>query len=396
MHTRHNRRVHVLLVGLLVLAVGEATGQTYVKRRPVRRHIATNRTFGHLTLSDYDRGERNLFSLMLDGTTLGDGVGGTFGSGRANRLQLIIKSFQSDDRTRGISLWGEFVDNLADYHQPVDLDRVALYVARQSCPAPSDAALFYGRQLAYIRDSMDLLADYVQSLQDRRAVLSRQNRLTPDAAATVDQELIRAKADWDILAIRERSANRDYRGAVGSDARYQRRMGSILGDLYEEAGQRVRYYDDGHRCDSTCRYHVYDGSRFVYLRHHRHGPGCGHALINGRWVVARSASAPAAPHVCDRNCNDHYYDNGRLIVLKNHRHGPGCGHRWDGSHWVLAATRRVVRTVPPGHRCTANCTDHYYDGTRVVVLKNHHHAKGCGHAFNGKYWVDIKSTRGRH
>ncbi len=44
----------------------------------------------------------------------------------------------------------------------------------------------------------------------------------------------------------------------------------------------------------------------------------------------------AADHVCDERCYDHVYNGSRVIVLRGHRHGPGCGHRWNGRYWVIA------------------------------------------------------------
>lgn len=40
------------------------------------------------------------------------------------------------------------------------------------------------------------------------------------------------------------------------------------------------------------------------------------------------------PHVCTPDCHTHYYTGRRLVVLDNHRHGPGCGHAWSGRYWV--------------------------------------------------------------
>ena len=121
-----NRFVCVALLGLFVFSASDVAAQSYAKRRSSRRHIHTNRSFGHVTLSDYDRSDRNLFNLTLESTSLGEDVGRMFVEGRENRLSLIIESYQSGDQNRGISLWGQFVDNLADYDQPVDLDRIAL------------------------------------------------------------------------------------------------------------------------------------------------------------------------------------------------------------------------------------------------------------------------------
>ncbi len=41
-------------------------------------------------------------------------------------------------------------------------------------------------------------------------------------------------------------------------------------------------------------------------------------------------------HVCTHGCHHHYYNGSRLVVLRSgHRHGPGCGHHWSGTYWVV-------------------------------------------------------------
>jgi len=92
-------------------------------------------------------------------------------------------------------------------------------------------------------------------------------------------------------------------------------------------------------------------------------------------------------HVCDVNCHEHYEHEGRVVVVERHRHGPGCGHEWDGRRWVIVrtSTRRPVRTA---HVCTLNCHHHYYSGTKIVQLPaSHRHTAGCGHAYDGNRWV---------
>jgi hypothetical protein len=39
-------------------------------------------------------------------------------------------------------------------------------------------------------------------------------------------------------------------------------------------------------------------------------------------------------HVCSGDC-DHYYHEGRYLVIRGHHHGPGCGHHLEGIRWVL-------------------------------------------------------------
>jgi hypothetical protein len=103
------------------------------------------------------------------------------------------------------------------------------------------------------------------------------------------------------------------------------------------------------------------------------------------------ATRVAVAHTCTRDCHHHYYDGTRLVVLRDHRHGPGCGHTWNGKHWVRVK-RKVVK--PAVHVCTRDCHHHYYDGKKLVVLKNHRHRPGCGHRWDGRHWVRV-STKPR-
>ena len=53
--------------------------------------------------------------------------------------------------------------------------------------------------------------------------------------------------------------------------------------------------------------------------------------------TARGEVVAVAPgHVCAGDC-DHYYDGGRYYYVKGHRHGPGCGHVLRGGVWVVAS-----------------------------------------------------------
>lgn len=102
-------------------------------------------------------------------------------------------------------------------------------------------------------------------------------------------------------------------------------------------------------------------------------------------------------HVCTRNCYNHYYNGSRVVVLRHHRHHPGCGHVWNGRYWVLASRRghpRNVTRVPARHVCTRAC-NHYWNGSRLVTIRGHHHHRGCGHVWNGTYWVVARSHHGK-
>ncbi len=52
-------------------------------------------------------------------------------------------------------------------------------------------------------------------------------------------------------------------------------------------------------------------------------------------------------HVCSHDCHDHYWDGTRVVVLAGgHRHGPHCGHNWNGSRWIIVGKH----AFKPSHR----------------------------------------------
>jgi len=51
----------------------------------------------------------------------------------------------------------------------------------------------------------------------------------------------------------------------------------------------------GHACSDICT-HYYHRGHFYLVEGHRHGPGCGHALQQGLWIVMEDARpSPRAP-----------------------------------------------------------------------------------------------------
>ena len=98
-------------------------------------------------------------------------------------------------------------------------------------------------------------------------------------------------------------------------------------------------------------------------------------------------------HVCSEHCYDHCYDGGRVVVIRGHRHGHDCGHFWDGRHWVIV--RAGLHPHHGAHVCSPSCHHHYYDGARLVVLDGHRHRPGCGHEWDGRFWVRIGKAPAR-
>lgn len=95
-------------------------------------------------------------------------------------------------------------------------------------------------------------------------------------------------------------------------------------------------------------------------------------------------------HVCGVDCHEHYYDGRKTVIVSGHRHGPGCGHHWDGRRWVVV---RSQPKPPQGHQCTIDCHHHAYSSYgHEISLRNHRHGPGCGHVYNGHRWVAASGT----
>lgn len=163
-------------------------------------------------------------------------------------------------------------------------------------------------------------------------------------------------------------------------------------------GQRGRQVSANHVCDHTCYNHVYNGSKVVVLRNHRHGPSCGHVWSGRHWsavgkpshaVNVSYTSSYRNSHQCDRQCDQHFWNGSRLIKLNNHKHGYGCGHQFKNNRWEISfrATKHGSRFSLSGHTCNENCHNHYWNGAKLVSLKRHRHRANCGHQWDGSHWV---------
>lgn len=90
-------------------------------------------------------------------------------------------------------------------------------------------------------------------------------------------------------------------------------------------------------------------------------------------------------HVCSIDCDEHYVRDSKVVVVRGHRHGSGCGHEWDGRQWVIVRTPSKV--VVKGHVCTPRCAHYYDQNGKVVVLRGHRHGRDCGHVYDGQRWT---------
>ena len=147
----------------------------------------------------------------------------------------------------------------------------------------------------------------------------------------------------------------------------------------------VVYVERGHVCTRLCDDHYWNGSRTVVLRGHHHHPGCGHVFRNGHWILAASVGSRhvhlGASHVCGPNCRDHYWNGSKYVILRGHRHGPGCGHVLVHNRWVLAkSSSHKTRVVRPG---------------KTRVIRGHKSSTSSKHRIKGKASVKGKAKSGR-
>lgn len=164
----------------------------------------------------------------------------SFDDRRQTQVRSVIRLYREGNRAQAVRTWGGFVASLVDYHDPVDLDEIMLYVSRESCFHDDDAVLFHTQKLAFLRDSADRLDYYIHELENRRAGLLNRGRYSTDALEDIESELVRARAERDIVSIRMRSADKAYETGVLGSHNYEDRFGRVFGELYSEAGTRIR------------------------------------------------------------------------------------------------------------------------------------------------------------
>jgi hypothetical protein len=94
-------------------------------------------------------------------------------------------------------------------------------------------------------------------------------------------------------------------------------------------------------------------------------------------------------HVCNRDCHDHYYDGQRVVVIRDrHRHGPECGHHWDGRHWmVVKKGKSKVRRHAHVHGDSCGCAFEPRGNKWVKIREGHVHSRHCGHVHKDGRWT---------
>ena len=143
---------------------------------------------------------------------------------------------------RALEMWGTFVDGLVDYYEPVDLDEIMMYVAREGCLYANDTFLFHATKLEFLRESEEQLEDYMTLLHGQRdACMHGSRRCSSATLHNLEAELIRARADREILGIEARVTSDEFERITESSREYERRFADTYEDMYREVELRIRF-----------------------------------------------------------------------------------------------------------------------------------------------------------
>ncbi len=211
--------------------------------RPTRSYVRTRRDFGHVQLTRRDRradGRLLIRPALVRSMRVRPVLLERFQDRRRDQVRLIIQHFRAGQRARALEVWRTFVDGLVEYQEPIDLDDVMLYIAREGCSQENDTFIFHASKLEFLQESRERLEDYVDLLYEQREACERGMRpCSPTTLRDIETELARTRADLNILEIEERAANDAFERVVESSRDYEARFAAVFDDMYKEVEVRI-------------------------------------------------------------------------------------------------------------------------------------------------------------
>jgi len=161
---------------------------------------------------------------------------------RRDQLRLVIRYLREGKRVMALDTWRVFVDGLADYPEPVDLDEVMMYVTREGCAHGNGAFEFHAGRLEYLQNMREQVEDYEDSLNEQLDLCQRHIRpCSLDTMRRIETELVRTQAEIETLAMRERVANDEFEAVLESSREYEMQFASTFEDIYHEVELRVTF-----------------------------------------------------------------------------------------------------------------------------------------------------------
>jgi hypothetical protein len=209
--------------------------KTYLKTRREYRHV---RVLDRSRRSD-ERPDRR--AVIVRSARVTPRAWARLDDRQQTRIGRIIRDFRADQRSQALQSWSVFLEDLRECEEPVELDDVMLYIARESCLHQDGAVLYYARKLEYLSDAEERLDDFIDQLYDLREDCRRGTRqCRRDAIGRIEDELIKARAERQILSIEARDARADFDATMTSDRHYEANFTAVWDSLYREVEVRIR------------------------------------------------------------------------------------------------------------------------------------------------------------
>lgn len=213
--------------------------------RPAKSYVRARRDYGHVRVPrrvhNLD-GTPSARPVLIRSARVTPAVLQRFEGRRHEQIQLTIRYLREGQRARALESWGSFIESLVDYGEPIDLDDVMLYIAREGCPYENPEFLFYAGRLAYLQECEERTEDYIDQLYDQREVCMRSGHTcSTTTLQDLQAEVVQARADLEILGIESRVARERLERAIEPARDYESRFGVVYDDLYKEVELRIRF-----------------------------------------------------------------------------------------------------------------------------------------------------------
>lgn len=214
------------------------------KLHPKKASVRPQKTYSHVRVLHPHRlpdGRLHSRPLLARSAAVASAVLNQFERRRQDQINRVILDMRNGRREQAIRIWANFVVDLADHPEPVDLDEIMLLIARDSCGDAGNEFRLRAARLEYMQESLDRTAEYLDFLEHQRDRCKRHAGLCPfEMLKNLETQIIRTRADRDVFVVEERLADHRFNELLESSRDYERRFTSTFDDLYREVELRIR------------------------------------------------------------------------------------------------------------------------------------------------------------
>ncbi len=215
------------------------------RTRPRKSYVRTRRDYGHVRVTRRHRrddGKFNIRPIIVRSSRVTPVVLDRFEDQGRDQIRMIVRHFREGRRPKALEIWGGLIDTLAEYREPIDLDDVMLYIAREGCIHDNDTFMYHAAKLEFLRESQERLQDYIVLLNDQRdACMRGGRRCSSETLRGLETELIRARADREIIGVKARVTSDEFEKIIESSRDYEHRFAVAFEDMYREVELRIRW-----------------------------------------------------------------------------------------------------------------------------------------------------------